>query len=169
MENNTKVVWKWFWVWDFEKEEAWLNRMAQAGWTLESFAWTRYRFRKTEPGEYTIRLDLHRYDEDYLAFMEETGVEYVCRWFLWIYFRKRTDKGAFELFSDLDSRIAYLRRIERFILPFMILNLGIGIMNSVLPSQMGWINLLCAALMSYALGRIRGKRDEMEKQRALTE
>ena len=35
MEKNMTVR-KVFMVWDFEKEEAWLNEMAQAGWALES-------------------------------------------------------------------------------------------------------------------------------------
>jgi hypothetical protein len=29
-----KKIWKWFWVWDFEKEERWLNQMAMEGWVL---------------------------------------------------------------------------------------------------------------------------------------
>ena len=29
--TERKTVWKWFWVWDFEKEERWLNEMALAG------------------------------------------------------------------------------------------------------------------------------------------
>jgi len=28
----TKVINKWFWVWDFDKEEQWLNTMAESGW-----------------------------------------------------------------------------------------------------------------------------------------
>ena len=30
------TVRKWFWVWDFEKEEDWLNEMAMNGWALAS-------------------------------------------------------------------------------------------------------------------------------------
>ena len=26
-----KTVYKWFWVWEFEREERWLNAMAQSG------------------------------------------------------------------------------------------------------------------------------------------
>ena len=31
---ETKKVTRWYWVWDYEKEELWLNAMAQEGWTL---------------------------------------------------------------------------------------------------------------------------------------
>ena len=30
MERKTMT--RWFWVWQFEKEEAWLNEMAASGW-----------------------------------------------------------------------------------------------------------------------------------------
>ena len=43
-------------------------------------------------------------------------------------------------------------------------------MNSFLSgSGVGVINLLCATLLMYGLGRITGKRDEMEKERQIRE
>ena len=30
-----KTIRKWFMVWDFEKEEEWLNEMALSGWVLD--------------------------------------------------------------------------------------------------------------------------------------
>ena len=32
--KEEKVIRKWFWVWNFETEERWLNTMAQSGWVL---------------------------------------------------------------------------------------------------------------------------------------
>ena len=32
-----------------------------------------------------------------------------------------------------------------------------------------WLNLLCATLLAYGLGRIRGKQDTLEEERALHE
>ena len=36
MERNaeTKTVFRWWWAWDFDKEEQWLNQMAQFGWLI---------------------------------------------------------------------------------------------------------------------------------------
>ena len=36
--ETRKTIRKWYWVWDFEKEEEWLNEMAQAGWVLDGSA-----------------------------------------------------------------------------------------------------------------------------------
>jgi hypothetical protein len=33
----------------------------------------------------------------------------------------------------------------------------------------GWLNLLCAAMLSYALGRIHGMKVALEKERSLHE
>ena len=42
------------------------------------------------------------------------------------YFRKRTSDGAFELFSDRESRIAYLRRVRRFFAWWVAFVIGYG-------------------------------------------
>ena len=48
-------------------------------------------------------------------------------------------------------------------------NLAIGLMNSFSPSRLGWINLLCATLLMYALGRIQGKKEALERERLVHE
>ena len=45
----------------------------------------------------------------------------------------------------------------------------IGFVNSFSPSRFGWANLLCATLLMYALGRIHGKKEALEKERLLHE
>ena len=72
--ENRKTIRKWFWIWDFEKEEDWLNEMAMNGWVLESVGICTYHFIRCEPGEYSVRLEMHPYDESYISFMKDTGV-----------------------------------------------------------------------------------------------
>ena len=46
----------------------------------------------------------------------------------------------------------------------------IGIANSFNPVvPIGWVNLLCATVLMYGLGRIHGKKEELEKERMLRE
>ncbi len=164
---ETKTIRRLFWVWEFEKEERWLNEMAIEGWALQSVGWCRYTFERTEPGEYTIRLEMHGRDEEYLDFMRESGAEFVGRVIQWIYFRKRAALGAFDLFSDLDSRIDHLTRIGKMLQAVGMANLLIGGVNVINGSGIGLINLLLATVLMYGLGRISGKREEMEKERQL--
>ena len=168
MERCT--VRKWFWVWEFEKEEKWLNEMAAGGWVLDSVGFCVYHFISCEPGEYTVRLEMHEHDEAYLQFMEETGAEYIGRMVKWIYFRKKAEDGAFEMFSDSDSKIRHLDRIGKMLLAVGGANLAVGLVNLFNPVvPLGWVNLLCATLLMYCLGRIHGKIEELEKDKILYE
>lgn len=112
-----KTMHKWFWVWEFEKEEKWLNSMAEKGLVLESVGFCTYHFIECVPGEYSFKLEflenLPSTPEgiQYIEFIEETGAEYIGAYTRWVYFRKKTDKGSFDLFSDSASRIKHLNRI----------------------------------------------------------
>ena len=164
-----KTVHKWIWVWDFDKEEEWLNQMANKGWALISVGFARYTFEKCEPGEYTIRLEMHERDDNYISFMEGIGAEYVGRMVQWIYFRRKSEYGPFDIFSDIDSKIGHLDRIGKMLALIGAANLIIGVVNSLGPSHLGWINLLCATLLMYGLGRIHGKKEYLERERRLRE
>ena len=164
-----KTVNKWIWVWEFDKEEEWLNQMANDGWALVSVGFARYTFERTEPGEYTIRLEMHERDDNYISFMEGIGAEYVGRVVQWVYFRRKSEYGPFDIFSDIDSRIGHLNRIGKTLALVGAANLIIGVANSIGASRLGWINLLCATLLMYGLGRIHGKKEYLERERRLRE
>ena len=67
--ETRRTIHKWFWVWDFEKEDDWLNEMALNGWVLESVGYATYHFVRCEPGEYSVRTEMHPADEDYVQFI----------------------------------------------------------------------------------------------------
>ena len=165
-----KTIRKWFWVWEFDKEEQWLNTMAQSGWVLDSVGFCKYNFVKCEPGEYTVRLEMHDPDDEYVAFMEETGAEYIGRMVKWIYFRKKALDGPFEIFSDIDSRISQLDKISKLTAALGFANLAIGLANSFNPvTNVGWVNLIVCAVLMYGLGRIHSKKEVLEKERMVRE
>ena len=167
--TERKTVKKWFWVWEFEKEERWLNEMAMQGWALDGLGFCTYHFIPCEPGEYTVRLEMHEPESEYLDFMASTGAEYVGRMVKWIFFRKKTADGPFDLYSDIDSRLKHLERIGRMLGAIAIANIGIGISSSIAGTYVGWINLLCAAVLAYGLGRIHEKREKLKADRLLME
>ena len=166
-ERMTKY--RWIWVWDFEKEERWLNEMAMSGWALVEVGWCRYTFERCEPGEYVIRLEMHPSEPGYREFMEETGAEYISRMFGWVYWRRKAEMGPFDLFSDIDSRIAHLDNIGRMLKIIGFANLVMGCVNTFSPGRAGIVNLLCATLLMYGLGRIHGKTEALEQERTLRE
>ena len=146
------------------------ERMTIKKWVLDRVGFCRYEFVRCEPGEYIVRLEMREHDEGYLSFMSDTGAEYVGRVVKWIYFRRKAEFGPFDIFSDLDSRLEHLKRISSTLRVVGIANLVIGLANSLNPVvNMGWINLLCATLLMYALGRIEGKEESLERERLLME
>ena len=78
-----KVIHKGFFVWNFDKEERWLNEMAAKGLALISVGFCRYEFEDCMPGEYKICLqfleDNFKSIENtkYIEFLEETGAEHI--------------------------------------------------------------------------------------------
>ena len=157
-------------MWDFDKEDQWLNEMALSGWVLDSVGFCKYNFVRCEPGEYTVRLEMHDQDDEYVAFMEETGAEYIGRMVKWIYFRKKAVDGPFEIFSDIDSRISQLDKISKLTASLGFANLAIGLANSFNPvTNVGWVNLIVCAVLMYGLGRIHSKKEVLEKERMVRE
>lgn len=144
------VIRKWFWAWEFEKEEQWLNEMAAKGLALVGVGYCRYDFEPCEPGEYTFKLEMldnppsHPESQTYIRFIEETGAEQIGSMLRWVYFRKKADGQPFDLFSDNESRVKHLNRILFLLGLFGWLNLGCVIYN--LWCVFYWdsvINLVC--------------------------
>lgn len=141
-----KTVRKIFWIWDFEKEEKWLNEMSSKGWHLCEVTGTKnqignctYVFQEGEAGNYIYRLELLNdlptsvMGTDYIHFVEETGAEHIGSIFRWVYFRRKADSGEFNMFSDIDSRISHLNRI-------LILNMVLfGVMLFSIANNIYWL------------------------------
>lgn len=164
-----KTVKKWYWAWDFEKEERWLNQMAESGWVLDGVGFATYHFVKCEPGEYTVRLEMRDHDEAYLQLMAESGAEYVGRVMKWIYFRKKSEHGGFNIFSDLDSRIDHIKKISTMVGTLTGANFCIGIANSINVTHIGWLNLTVCVILAYGLGRLHELTERLQRDRQLME
>ena len=177
-----KTIRKWFWVWDFDKEERWLNEMAARGLALVSTGWCRYDFEDCTPGEYSIRLELlkekpsHPESVKYMEFLEETGAEHVGSYMSWVYLRKKTADGEFQLFSDNASRVKYLTHMLSFIALVVGLNLLIGIENLVLAfvvglagNYIGFLNLAIGLFGLPGIVKLWKKRNRIKKESQLFE
>jgi len=178
-----KTVRKWFWVWQFEKEEQWLREMAAKGLTLDSVGFCRYDFIETEPGAYNFQMELlehapnHPESEQYIRFLEETGAEHVGSMMRWVYFRKKAELGPFALYSDCASRVKHLGRIMGMLIPVTVYDLWVGLYNlSLYFANRMAVSLVCAgvcllaaALMGYALFRLYRMQKRVKEDAKLYE
>ena len=177
-----KTIRKWFWVWEFDKEEQWLNEMAAKGLALVGVGFCRYDFEDCIPGEYQVRLELlenhlqHEESRKYIQFIESTGAEQVGNYFRWVYFRKRTADGPFDLYSDLESRIRHLKRIIALVLPISGANLCIGFSNvgnamrtGIGIANVGYLNLVIGILGCFGAWKLSKKRKCLEEEAQIFE
>ena len=124
---------KWKLYMDYEKEEAWLNSMSEKGFAFTDYFLFRYVFEDSEPGEYIYRIELldntpgHPESRKYLNFMEENGVEHISSWIRWVYFRKKAADGPFDIYSDIDSKVAHYRRISFLWLVIICMGVLVGV------------------------------------------
>lgn len=171
----------WF-IWDFDKEEKWLNEMAAKGLCLVSVGFCKYEFEDCLPGEYKICLQLlekcprNPEMQKYMEFMEETGAEHVGSFTRWVYFRRKASEGDFQLFSDNASRVKYLTSMLGFITLIVALNLLIGIENLALAVSLGFVGNY-AGFLNLVIGlfglpgtiKLWKKRNRMKKDSQIFE
>ena len=177
-----QTIYKIFLVWDFDKEEKWLNEMAAKGLSLVSVGFCKYEFEDSLPGEYKICLQLldkmprHPESKKYIDFLETTGAEQVGSFTRWVYFRKKATEGDFELFSDNDSRLKYLSSVISFVSLITVGNWIAGINNvfiaTTFPSPINYVgilNLLIGLVGTWGIIRLMRKRKKMKQDGQLFE
>ncbi|MEI6100209.1 MAG: DUF2812 domain-containing protein [Eubacteriales bacterium] len=120
---------------NYEKEEKWLNSMAQRGMHMVDYTFCRYLFEEGTPGEYIYRIELfkhmpsHPESASYLKFMEESGVEVVSTYMRWVYFRKKASEGSFEIYTDRQGKIKHAKRVIGLVSALFILNFAVALDN----------------------------------------
>ena len=178
-----QTIRKWFWAWEFDKEEQWLCDMATQGKALVSARYITYEFEDCQPGEYAIRLEMLENAPDspegqqYIEFVESTGAEYVGKVMKWVYFRKKTADGSFELHGDNATRIKHLGGIIRLLKPLMAVNVGCGVYNLCIGIGLNSVvNVVCAGfsaavavLLYRGLVKLDEKKKRLEKEAQLFE
>ena len=178
-----QVIHKWFWAWEFNKEEKWLNDLAAGGKALVSARYLTYEFEDGAPGEYAVRLEMLEDHPDseagkqYIEFVESTGAEYVGKVMKWVYFRKKTAEGAFELHGDNATRIRHLRGIIRLLTTLGVFNAGAGLYNLCIGLALdSAVNVACAGLsaavevlLAFGIIRLNEKKKQLEKDAQLFE
>jgi hypothetical protein len=117
MNAEIKKVRKWFWVWDDDKEEAWLRKMANDGWNLIKVGLINsYEFELSQSKDLIYRIDYKdgynlKLDE-YIQIFADSGWEHICEMSGRHYFRTpMRGEDEPEIYSDNESKITKYQRI----------------------------------------------------------
>ena len=101
---------------DKDKETQWLNEMSQKGWAMTGFFAGFYRFEPCEKGKYTYQIDFGNeffsVSNDYREFMSDSDIEIIQSWGFWVFLRKLSSEGEFQLYTDVDSQIEHYKKIR---------------------------------------------------------
>lgn len=130
------IIWKV--MYDFEKEERWLNEMSAKGLSLSDYSWCRYVFEETPNTQYIYRIELlenvpkHPESMAYLRFLEENGIECAAMYWRWVYLRKEQSDASFEIYSDTESQLKHYNRLFHLFNTFMWIEIFAGVPNIIL-------------------------------------
>lgn len=101
---------------DFEKEEKWLEQMANEGYHLQN-TFMGYQFQRGNPEATTIKIDFRRFGKkedfiDYYTMFEDSGWKHLAgsKNSGMQYFKKIEDTVGDEIFSDNNSKAARYKR-----------------------------------------------------------
>jgi len=141
---DTKKQFKWFTIFEYDKEQDYLREMHKSGWKFVKVKGLgMYHFEKCVPQDVVYQLDYNQeglaHKEEYLKMFDDCGWEYIQDYAGYSYFRKAVseDGAAEEIFCDDESRLNMMQRV----LKGRMLPLG-GIFFAVLLPQFV-LNLVC--------------------------
>ena len=175
------VEYKIFTIFNHEAEEKWLNEKAAKGEFLTDVGFCRYVFEDDEPGKYVYRLEMldefpnHYKSVEYLKFLEETGIEHVASILKWVYLRKKSSEGAFDIYSDIESRIIHYKRIINLANILIFIQLIVGVPSLIFSltlahdSSMYLVNLIITILFLIGNKSLKEKVSKLEKEKLYRE
>ena len=162
-----RVVHKLFWIWQLEKEQAWVNEMASHGYALEHAGRLTFEFDETEPGKYIYKeIFLKGWGESvenlkYFKFLEEMGIKVVCYinypGTCWVYTRalKQDYPDGIELYSDIDSKINYNKVMAGYLIFVIVatllsalLNISVVVNSWTMHGTLMVLNLICSVFLT---------------------
>lgn len=144
-EIKNKV--KWFFPWQDQEEEEWLEQQSKSGLHLIKVnLFGKYSFEVGEPKDYIYRLDFHsdlKNDEPYLQIFEDAGWQNIPSELSWQYFRKAsTEDMSTEIFTDNQSKIKKYERLRATYGAFLLIYFSVFIAISGPRESVPWVNLM---------------------------
>lgn len=161
MMGNSKTVFKYFTIPQYQQEEDYLSAMNAKGWRFTHATFPGlYHFEKCEPGQVAYRLDYNqegiRNKAEYIQMFSDCGWEYICDFVGYSYFRKEGKAGEEreEIFCDDASRLDMMKRVYRgriipVILLFALVIISQLFMNTLGNSVGSYVGFIATEILSF--------------------
>lgn len=169
--NESKRVFKWWWAWNPETVENWLEEMEAEGWHLVKVqqAVTRFYFEKGQPRQIRYCIDYqNKKDSNYMSIFQDTGWEYIYEssgWYLW---RMPYTGTRPEIYTDLDSLIERNNRLSGVFV--VLITTQIPIMTAITNTIWKYpyiliLYVILFGILIYSLVRMTSATNKMKKNR----
>jgi len=120
-----KTKWFWWWGWNPQKLEDWLEEMASYGWNLYQVdMWgIRFKFRKEKSEKIRYCVDYQSsVDENYLSILKDDGWDIVWTGATgWYLLKKIYEEKRPSIFTDANSLIERNNRLTKILKPLFVL------------------------------------------------
>ena len=126
--KNTKTLFRFFTLFEYEEEEAFLENQHKNGWKVTGYKLPGfYKFEKCDKEEVTYRIDFTNENEaknpEYCQMFADNGWEFLWSVNGFSIFRKASASASVvnnEIFTDNESKLEMLQKIQlRRLLPFI--------------------------------------------------
>ena len=174
---KSKKQFKWFTIFEYEKEQDYLREMHKSGWKFVKVKGLgMYYFEKCPSQDVVYQLDYNKeglaHKDEYLKMFDDCGWEYIQDYAGYSYFRKPASEmnGDEEIFCDDASRVAMMERVYKSrlipllvifsacLLPQFVLNLTNGRFG--LAVFLGGILAVYVALFGYCAAHYYRKKNK---------
>ncbi|MBZ9609387.1 DUF2812 domain-containing protein [Clostridium estertheticum] len=121
-----------------DKEEKWLNEMANRGWELDE-KHTKYEFRKTSPNDTIIKIDYRNFKskddfQNYIILFKDYGWGHIAgtKTSGKQYFKKIDERAGDDIFSDVSSKAERYKKLSNMWLSLVVCYIPISIAFALL-------------------------------------
>lgn len=116
----SKIVKRYFFSWQEEKEKAFLEKMAKEGYRLSGAELSKYKFNACPPADLIYEIDFKGEDfedvDEYLQIHQDAGWLMVADKGGWFYFcKERSEDMNNNLFNDNTSKLQKYRRLLGYV------------------------------------------------------
>ncbi|GFN32175.1 DUF2812 domain-containing protein [Paenibacillus xylaniclasticus] len=134
-EGKTEYRTRISFVWNYEKDEAWLTELSAQGLHLVRPGLFRNRFETDVNQRYVYKLDYHQLKsrkelDAYLVLFEDLGWEHTSSFLGWHYFRKPYVEGqSYNIYTDRTSLIHLWKRVQLMLFGIALANIPMLVLN----------------------------------------
>lgn len=156
---ETKKQFKWFTIFEYEKEQNYLREMHRAGWKfIKLDGLCMYHFEKCHPQDVVYQLDYNKDGrenrDEYLKMFDDCGWEYIQDYAGYSYFRKSVVKDgvAEEIFCDEESKFEMMQRVMKGRMIPLLIIFFLTLLPQFLINLLSTHNYFIASFVGVVLG-----------------